>query len=174
VFVGGGGIEYHPTHVVLEAFKSHVHRGRCYIEAALCVKVKHFFRELMSIFLLLLGTHSDVVNFTFREAVIINPSLSTNMTSSASVLSSLRSKIYLGISTYSARTGSWVARTVFPLSGAMLGLDIVLAALMDPGVTGQFHIMFELTIFLKSLSELYPTIPNDMHAYLAALKARLV
>jgi hypothetical protein len=67
-----------------------------------------------------------------------------------------------------------VDRTVFPFKDATLGPKILLAALMSSGFTRQFHIMLELTMFLKSFYDGYPTIPSARLACLAALTARLV
>jgi hypothetical protein len=62
-----------------------------------CVYIsKNFFRELVRLALLWVGTYTEVVNFTPLELVIMNPIPSTNMTSAVIVISLLMSTISCG------------------------------------------------------------------------------
>jgi hypothetical protein len=112
-----------------------------------------FFSELVRFSLLRFGTYSFVVNLMFLDAVTRNPRPSTNITSAVRVTSLSRATMSFGIYTYSVRTGSWVARTVLPFMDATFGPKMLLAAIMSFGVTGQFRIMFELTMCLKYFSD---------------------
>jgi hypothetical protein len=116
-----------------------------------------------------------LLRFVLVEVRLLIPLLPLPfLTSAVIVISLFSSSISCGILTYEVRTGSWVIRTVFPLIEATLGPKILLAALMSVGVTGQLVIMFELTMFRKSLSDGYPNIPIALRACFALLYARLV
>jgi hypothetical protein len=68
---------------------------------------------------------------------------------------------------YSFTTGSDVIQTVFPLRVGRSGPKILLALATSVGVTVQFLVMFERTMFLKSVVGGYPTSPSAFRALFA-------
>jgi hypothetical protein len=104
----------------------------------------------------------------------MNGSPYTNIMSTANMTLLFKLIISLGTSTYSAIAPSGVHQTVFPFSVAMSGPNILLAFVMSMGDTGQFVIILDLTIFMKSFGEGYPTRSRTCLAYLAFSNSRLL